>query len=158
MTRTVVFAGWGGHNQEAQARHWLEPFSRETGIEVRQETLSGYDELKQQVEAGRTRWDVMVSGNNFGLRRDAPWLEKLPERIWPGPDLLPGQPGAGRQVPVVERQQREQVERAVRLGGDDSQQVRELASHVFDALRLEKVCVVFQRSAQPVAVDRQHEP
>jgi putative spermidine/putrescine transport system substrate-binding protein len=90
MTRSVTFAGWGGHNQEAQARHWLEPFTRETGIEVRQETLQGYDELKRQVEAGETRWDVMVSGNNFGLRRDAPWLEALPDRIWRRPDLLPG--------------------------------------------------------------------
>ena len=76
MTKTITFAGWGGHNQEAQARQWLEPFTRETGIEVRQETLDGYDELKDQVREGRTRWDVMVSGANFGLQRDAEWLER----------------------------------------------------------------------------------
>ena len=87
---TITFAGWGGHNQEAQARQWTEPFTRETGIEVRHETLSGYDELKEQVEAGRTRWDVMVSGNNFALKRDAPWLQPLPDRVWQRPDILPG--------------------------------------------------------------------
>ena len=52
--REVTFAGWGGHNQEAQARNWLVPFERETGIRVRQATLNGYDDLKRMVEAGST--------------------------------------------------------------------------------------------------------
>jgi len=90
MTKAITFAGWGGHNQEAQARHWLEPFTRETGIQVRQETLSGYDELKEQVDAGQTRWDVLVVGANFALQRDAAWLERLDDRVWQRTDLLPG--------------------------------------------------------------------
>jgi len=90
MRRAVTFTGWGGHNQEAQARNWLRPFGEESGIQVQQATQSGYDDLKAMVDAGNVTWDVVVIGNNWGLERDARWLEPLPERIWRRPDLLPG--------------------------------------------------------------------
>ena len=52
MTREVTFTGWGGHNQEAQARNWLEPFEAATGIRVHQATQNGYDQLKAMVDDG----------------------------------------------------------------------------------------------------------
>jgi putative spermidine/putrescine transport system substrate-binding protein len=88
--REVTFVGWGGHNQEAQARNWLRPFEERTGIRVHEDTQTGYDELRRQVATGDVRWDVVVIGNNFGLERDAPLLEPLPDRIWRRADLLPG--------------------------------------------------------------------
>jgi putative spermidine/putrescine transport system substrate-binding protein len=86
----VSFTGWGGHNQEAQARNWLRPFEEATGIRVTQATQNSYDELKRQVDSGDVSWDVVVIGNNFGLERDARWLEPLEGRIWRRDDLLPG--------------------------------------------------------------------
>src|SRR3954467_9303669 len=88
--RELTFVGWGGHNQEAQARNWLRPFEEATGIRVHQATQDGYDELKAQVDSGNVTWDVVVIGNNWGLERDARYLERLPDRIWQRPDLLPG--------------------------------------------------------------------
>jgi putative spermidine/putrescine transport system substrate-binding protein len=86
----VMFTGWGGHNQEAQARNWLQPFEAATGIRVNQATQSSYDELKRQVDSGDVTWDVIVMGNNFGLERDSRWLEPLPERVWQRTDIVPG--------------------------------------------------------------------
>lgn len=90
MNREVTYAGWGGHNQAAQTRSWLEPFERETGIRVHQATLNGYDDLKAMVDAGKVTWDVVVIGSNWGLERDARYLEPIPPRIWKRPDILPG--------------------------------------------------------------------
>ena len=90
MIREVTYTGWGGHNQEAQAHNWLRPFEAETGIRVRQATQDGYDQLKAMVDTGNVTWDVVVIGNNWGLERDARYLEPLPERVWRRPDLLPG--------------------------------------------------------------------
>src|SRR5207244_6177598 len=40
--------------------------------------------------AGNVTWHGVVSGDNWGLERDARWLQPLDDRIWRRTDLLPG--------------------------------------------------------------------
>jgi putative spermidine/putrescine transport system substrate-binding protein len=74
---SVVFVGFGGSYQQAQTRAWFEPFSEETGIEVLQESPTDYAKLRAMVENQQVTWDVVETGEEFGLGSSTQWLEPL---------------------------------------------------------------------------------
>lgn len=59
----IVVASWGGRYQEATQRFLIEPFTRETGIEVRLVAAPGTQvaSLQAQKQASNPQWDVMDS-------------------------------------------------------------------------------------------------
>ena len=59
---TVV--SWGGSFQAAQRKVYFEPFTKETGIELREDEFStgGLPALEAQVQAGNVQWDVLDLG------------------------------------------------------------------------------------------------
>ncbi|MDN3523873.1 extracellular solute-binding protein [Halomonas sabkhae] len=57
---TLDVLTWGGAYERAQRRALFEPFTRETGIEVRVHRYNGgLTELREAIDAGRTPWDLI---------------------------------------------------------------------------------------------------
>ena len=58
--QTLTVVSWGGSYGRATERAVLEPFTAETGIDVRVEDYNGgLAQIRAQVEAGRVHWDVV---------------------------------------------------------------------------------------------------
>ena len=90
---SLTFVGYGSVYQEIQARIWLEPFERATGIKVRQAIHRWgheFDDLRAMVDEGNVHWDVVIVGGSFGLERETPWLEPIDYGVVPGSDIMPG--------------------------------------------------------------------
>ncbi|MGW4033121.1 ABC transporter substrate-binding protein [Streptomyces sp. NPDC004838] len=83
---SVTFVGWGGTGQKALTEAWLEPFTKETGIEVVQDTPSLNSKLEQMVKSKNVIWDVMDYGAEIGLVNN-PNLEKIDCSIVPCDDF-----------------------------------------------------------------------
>ncbi|MCY3821890.1 MAG: ABC transporter substrate-binding protein [Gammaproteobacteria bacterium] len=57
---TLTVVSWGGSYEQASRKAILEPFSKETGIEIRVETYNGgLAQVRAQVETGKVYWDVV---------------------------------------------------------------------------------------------------
>ena len=57
---TLTVVSWGGSYEQASRKAILEPFSKETGIEIRVETYNGgLAQVRAQVETGKIYWDVV---------------------------------------------------------------------------------------------------
>lgn len=56
---SIVFTSWGGTTQDAQKKSWAVPFTKETGITVKQDGPTDYGKLKAMVESGNVSWDVV---------------------------------------------------------------------------------------------------
>ena len=57
---TLTVVSWGGSYEQASRKAIFEPFSRETGIEVRVEVYNGgLAQVRAQVETGRIYWDLV---------------------------------------------------------------------------------------------------
>lgn len=57
---TLVVVSWGGSFQEAQRQAIFQPFTRETGISILEETGPSLARVKAMVDAGRADWDVAL--------------------------------------------------------------------------------------------------
>src|SRR5262245_8648862 len=55
----LVFVGFGGADQEGQAKALFEPFEKETGIKIVQTTGVEIAKLKAQVESKNLEWDII---------------------------------------------------------------------------------------------------
>jgi putative spermidine/putrescine transport system substrate-binding protein len=55
---SVVYVGYGGAQQDAQAKAWLAPFTKATGTKTKQETNFDNAKIKAQVDSGNVLWDV----------------------------------------------------------------------------------------------------
>ena len=97
---TLTAVSWGGSYQRASTLAVLNPFSAETGIEVRIEDYNGgLAQIRAQVETGNVHWDVvdlemtdLLRGCDEGLLEPLP-LEALPasaDDSVPQEDFLPG--------------------------------------------------------------------
>ena len=75
----LVFASWGGAYQEAIRKAWLEPFAKETGVEVSEDTSPDMAKIKAMVETNTVVWDV-VTGGGFAMIQGIKegLFEKLP--------------------------------------------------------------------------------
>ncbi|WP_428030437.1 ABC transporter substrate-binding protein [Ancylobacter sp.] len=59
QSNTLVFTSWGGTTQDAQKKDWAEPFTKKSGIAVKQDGPTDYGKLKAMVESGNVAWDVV---------------------------------------------------------------------------------------------------
>ena len=91
--KAVVISGWGGAIQDAMRKAYFEPFTRETGIEVVEQTYGGdgLAKLKAQIGQGGAQVDILdgppfwtVIGSKQGL------LDKIDAKLFSGSDFLPG--------------------------------------------------------------------
>ena len=63
----LVVVDWGGTNTDARTEAIIEPFEKETGIDVTVVTPSDYAKLISMVENGTTEWDVMNCDAYWGV-------------------------------------------------------------------------------------------
>ena len=57
---TLTVVSWGGSYEQASRKAILEPFSKETGIEIRVEVYNGgLAQVRAQVETGKVYWDIV---------------------------------------------------------------------------------------------------
>ena len=63
----LVVVHWGGNGGDANRKADSEPFSKETGIEIIEETGPGMEKVKAQIEAGKVNWDVLVDIGRFRM-------------------------------------------------------------------------------------------
>jgi putative spermidine/putrescine transport system substrate-binding protein len=73
----LVFTSSGSDYQRAQAKAWLEPYSKETGTVIREDSPTDYEKIQSMVENDQVIWDVVNVSNDFGLHSTADLLEPL---------------------------------------------------------------------------------
>ena len=74
---SVTFTSWGGSYQDGQVKAWIQPYEKETGTRVIQDSPTDYSKLRTMVEAGRVTWDVVSVEADFGLDVDKKWLDPI---------------------------------------------------------------------------------
>ncbi|MBN8997046.1 MAG: ABC transporter substrate-binding protein [Rhizobiales bacterium] len=58
----LTIASWGGAFQDAQAAAYFEPFAKEAGITINQDTWGGeLAKVRAMVETGQVTWDLVVA-------------------------------------------------------------------------------------------------
>ncbi len=62
---SIVFTSWGGTTQDAQKQSWAVPFTKKTGIAVKQDGPTDYGKFKAMVESGNVSWDVVDVDGDF---------------------------------------------------------------------------------------------
>lgn len=97
---TLTYVSFGGALQAAEEKAWLEPFAAANpGVEIVYDFID-YAKLKLMVESGNVTWDIVTTGNDFGLDSDAALLEPIDCSIVPCDKLQPGRfPTTGYRVP-----------------------------------------------------------
>lgn len=55
----ITFVNFGGDSIDAATKGWLEPFSKQTGVQYATDSPSDEAKVKAMVQAGRTTWDLM---------------------------------------------------------------------------------------------------
>jgi len=55
---TVMFASWGGSFQDALRSSMLKPAAQALGIQVKEDTTNGIQDIRAQISAGAVAWDV----------------------------------------------------------------------------------------------------
>ena len=55
----IVFANWGGSWEQAMRKAWIDPFTKETGIQVISASGNTLGRLEAMVDAHKTEWDLM---------------------------------------------------------------------------------------------------
>ena len=62
----ITIVSWGGSFQAAQRKVYFEPFTKETGITIREDEFSAgaLPGLEAQVQAGNVQWDVVDMGGH----------------------------------------------------------------------------------------------
>ena len=59
---SITAVSWGGAYQEAQTKAYFEPFSKDTGIVIHQDTWGGeIAKVRAMVETGQVTWDVIAA-------------------------------------------------------------------------------------------------
>jgi putative spermidine/putrescine transport system substrate-binding protein len=86
----LVFTSYGGSFQRAQEKAWLEPYTKETGTEIREDSPTDYAKLQSMVENNEVIWDVVDVGNDFGLESTGNLLEPLDYSVIDRKPILEG--------------------------------------------------------------------
>lgn len=68
QAQSITFSSWGGTTQDAQTKHWAEPFTEDTGIAVVQDGPTDYGKFQAMVEADAVNWDVVDVEFDFALQ------------------------------------------------------------------------------------------
>jgi len=86
----LIFTSSGSDYQMAQTKAWLEPYSKETGTEIRQDSPTDYEKIQSMVENDKVTWDVVNVSNDFGLESTADLLEPLDYSVIDNKPILEG--------------------------------------------------------------------
>jgi putative spermidine/putrescine transport system substrate-binding protein len=78
-SKQLVVVHWGGAGGDANRKAYFEPFSKEMGIEIIEETGPGMEKVKAQVDAGKVSWDLLIDIGRFRMFQGAQQglLEKI---------------------------------------------------------------------------------
>jgi putative spermidine/putrescine transport system substrate-binding protein len=71
----LIIVGWGGSYQEAQRKALFEPFQKESGIQVVEDTGPQIQRSKAEVESGRPSYDLTVTSQAF-------YMIGLDQNLW----------------------------------------------------------------------------
>ena len=90
--RTITVATWGGPYEYSQLKAYFEPFTSETGIQIKIERYNGgLSELQRQVAGGEIAWDLMdmtMADNRAACKQGL--LERIDHAfLSPAPDGTP---------------------------------------------------------------------
>lgn len=58
----MTFASWGGAYQDGIREAWMKPFSKESGIEIIEDTNPVIARIKAMVDIHKVEWDVVTAG------------------------------------------------------------------------------------------------
>src|SRR5215216_7894672 len=64
----LVFTSSGSSYQRAQTKAWINPYSKETGTKIHQDSPTDYAKIQSMVENNKVTWDVVNVSNDFGLQ------------------------------------------------------------------------------------------
>jgi len=64
----VIIASWGGSYQAAQSKALFQPASKDTGVQVIEETYGGMSDVRLKVKANAMTWDIVASGSGSAAR------------------------------------------------------------------------------------------
>src|SRR5690606_14924197 len=67
QNKTITLVTWGGSYAEAVKRHWIDPFTEETGITVLVADGPDLAKLKAQSLMGQSEWDVFDAPGSMAL-------------------------------------------------------------------------------------------
>ena len=62
QAQELVFASFGGAYQDGIRKAWIEPFTKATGIRVREDTNPQIARIKAMVDTNTVTWDVVTGG------------------------------------------------------------------------------------------------
>ena len=89
QNRTLYVNTWGGSWEEADKLAYFQPFTQETGIQIRPVSPVSYAKLKAQVRAGSYDFDVTTAGRAETLMAEAEdlldpidWKIVQKEKLW----------------------------------------------------------------------------
>jgi putative spermidine/putrescine transport system substrate-binding protein len=97
----LTYTSWGGAYTDAIKSAWLEPYQEEfPDVKITYDEPSDYAKLVSMVESGNVTWDLVAVGQDFGLRSDEQYLEKIDCEVVPCDELQPDKfPTTGYRVP-----------------------------------------------------------
>jgi putative spermidine/putrescine transport system substrate-binding protein len=73
---------WGGGAQKAHVKSYFEPWAKEKGVKLKQDSPTDYAKLDAMVQAKKVNWGVVEAEPNFVETACADGkLEKLPEKV-----------------------------------------------------------------------------
>lgn len=76
-TATLTFASYGGAFQDAQIEAWQKPYTAETGVDFENTSPSDPAQIKAQVMAGNTTWDVVDVDPYFAAEQCGVLVEEI---------------------------------------------------------------------------------
>ncbi|WP_214106253.1 ABC transporter substrate-binding protein [Acrocarpospora catenulata] len=87
----VTFTAYGGTAQEAYTKAFVEPFAKESGIEVLQDSPTARAKIVEMVGSGNVIWDLVQSGYSIGVEDNALGvLEPIDCNVVPCADFTDG--------------------------------------------------------------------
>lgn len=86
--RDLTVVAWGGSTQEAQRKLYYEPFMKQTGIKLLEDSWSGgIGILRTKIQGGNSNWDVVqVEVDELGLGCTEGLYEKMDWKLLGGQD------------------------------------------------------------------------
>lgn len=76
--RELTVVMWGGDDQKRAVKAWVDPWAKEAGVDVRQDSPTDYAKFRAQVESKQVTWGVVEVEPNFAVNAcESGWATKL---------------------------------------------------------------------------------
>lgn len=73
---------WGGQAQDAHVTSYFDPWAKEKGVTIKQDSPTDYAKLQAQATSGKVSWGIVEAEPNFANTAcENGWLTKLPQEI-----------------------------------------------------------------------------